>query len=237
MLTHRPWPLIGGAYPLSHIGSTLQRVCGPSTSSIAGIGSARAERRPIMRRGEVRSRSRRHDAGGIDGPMALIIMALDVFHVHGRGDARQLEEVAREAPEARVVLDPPDVAFEVPVIDLVEADQGCEQPDIRLCELVAGDVALARKLRVEPVERLEHPRHGLVIGGLAGGEARLVDPIVDTVVDALVESIDSWPQRLRIIIAGRRADAVEGAGQHTARSEEHTSELQSPMHISFAVFY
>src|SRR3546814_10251689 len=94
------------------------------------------------------------------------------------------------APEARVVLDPPDVAFEVPVIYLVEADQGCEQPDIRLCELVAGDVALARKLRVEPVERLEHPRHGLVIGGLAGGEARLVDPIVDTVVDALVESID-----------------------------------------------
>src|SRR3546814_16250837 len=113
---------------------------------------------------------RRHDAGGMDGPMALIIMALDVFHVHGRGDARQLEEVAREAPEARVVLDPPDVAFEVPVIDLVEADQGCEKPDIRLCELVAGDVALGRKARVAHMERLEPPRPGPFLVDMAGGE-------------------------------------------------------------------
>src|SRR3546814_6241082 len=37
--------------------------------------------------------------------------------------------------------------------------------------------------------------------------------------------------------AGRRCDDEQGAAHRTGRSEEHTSELQSLMRISYAVFF
>jgi hypothetical protein len=53
--------------------------------------------------------------------LAAVIVPLDVVHVHGRGDAGLLVEIAQIVPEVRVVDDAPQIAFEVAVIDGVEA--------------------------------------------------------------------------------------------------------------------
>src|SRR3546814_4160186 len=44
------------------------------------------------------------------------------------------------------------------------------------------------------------------------------------------------PEELQPLIARTAPDVVVNAAAHTARSEEHTSELQSLMRISYAVF-
>jgi hypothetical protein len=40
-----------------------------------------------MRRHKIERRTHRHDAGGVHVALAALVVALDVAHVHGRGDA------------------------------------------------------------------------------------------------------------------------------------------------------
>jgi len=97
-----------------------------------------------MRLRKIRAGADRNDPGRIDRPVALVIVALDVHHVHGRRDARKLKDVSREGPYAGEIDEPSKVALEVPVVDLVEAHQGRERPDISLGQLRADQVALPR---------------------------------------------------------------------------------------------
>ena len=76
-----------------------------------------------------------NDTGWIDVVMGDVVMPLDMVEVHGVGDAVALIEIFEVAKEVGVVDDPPDVAFEMTVVDGVEAYEGDEQAPIGFDEL------------------------------------------------------------------------------------------------------
>jgi hypothetical protein len=61
-----------------------------------------------------------------------------VVHVDRFCDARSLVEVLQVAPQDRVVHDTPQVAFEVAVVDGVEAYERWKEAPVGLCFLRAG---------------------------------------------------------------------------------------------------
>src|SRR3546814_9691130 len=67
------------------------------------------------------------------------------------------------------------------------------------------------------------------VRGRAAGVLGRLGPVTGEVVPALAEAL-AWDQHL--MVRWRAAEALERIG----RSEEHTSELQSLMRISYAVF-
>src|SRR5690554_4604962 len=82
-----------------------------------------SQRIPAMRSHEIRSRPDGHYPCWIDGFVTLVIMALDMLHIHSFRDAGELEYLPREAPDIGVIHDPALVAFEVAVIDLVKTHE------------------------------------------------------------------------------------------------------------------
>ena len=76
-----------------------------------------------------------NDTGWIDVVMGDVVMPLDMVEVHGVGDAVALIEVFEVAEEVGVVDDPSEVAFEMTVVDSVEAYEGDEQAPIGFDEL------------------------------------------------------------------------------------------------------
>ncbi len=75
------------------------------------------------------------DTGWIDVVVGHVVMPLDVVEVHGVGDAVGLIEVFEVAEEVGVVDDPPEVAFEMAMVDGVEAYERDEQAPIGFDEL------------------------------------------------------------------------------------------------------
>jgi hypothetical protein len=55
--------------------------------------------------------------------MDFVIVVADVMHVHGLGHTLEIVNVAREAPERRIIHDAADIAFEVAVIHGIEPHQ------------------------------------------------------------------------------------------------------------------
>src|SRR5690606_15800232 len=84
----------------------------------------------------------RDDPGRIDHAMALVIVPLDVIEIHRRGDAWMLKNVADIAPQRRIVGYAPNVAFEMPVIDLIESDKRREQTNVGFSQSVADQKPL-----------------------------------------------------------------------------------------------
>src|SRR3546814_982670 len=83
------------------------------------------------------------------------------------------------------------------------------------------EIRIAEQGLVEPFERPATQRRGAAIGQAA----------------IIVISVGQDQPRLLAQICGqRRAEADKAAVVEVARSEEHTSELQSLMRISYAVF-
>ena len=75
------------------------------------------------------------DAGWIDVVVGDVVVPLDVVEVHGAGDAVGLIEVFEVTEEVGVVDDPPKVAFEMAIVDGVEAYEGHKQAPIGFDEL------------------------------------------------------------------------------------------------------
>src|SRR5690606_3342473 len=123
--------------------------------AIAPVGAVQVELRP-----------ERHDAGGIDRAVALVVVALDVLEVDGVGDAGNLVELAQVARQVREVGDAPAIALEVAVVDRIEAHQRREQAPVRLGDAIADQVALSGEPSIELVERCEQLLEGLRVGGL-----------------------------------------------------------------------
>ena len=94
-----------------------------------------AEAFPAMRGRQILVGTEGDDMGRIDVVVSDVVMPLDVVEVHGVGNAVGLIEVFEVAEEVRVVDDPPEIAFEMAVVDGVEAHQGDEQAPIGFDEL------------------------------------------------------------------------------------------------------
>ena len=75
------------------------------------------------------------DTGRIDIVVGDVVVPLDVVEVHGVGDPVGLIEVFEIAEEIGVVDNPSEVAFEMAVVDGVEAYEGDEQAPIGFDEL------------------------------------------------------------------------------------------------------
>ena len=167
-----------------------------------------------MRRLQVQDRALGHDAGRIDHVVALVVVALDVPEIHRFGDAGHLVELAQETRQVRVVGDAAQVALEVAHVHRVEADERGEQPPVGFGQRVAAGVAGFRQAFFQPVESSEQWYYRIFIGLLGRRETGLVHAIVDVVVDAAVDLVDFRAPQFRVVVAGRRADAVEGAVEH-----------------------
>ena len=75
------------------------------------------------------------DTGRIDVVVGDVVMPLDVVEVDGVGNAVGLIEVFEIAEEIGVVDNPPEVAFEMAMVDGVEAYEGHKQAPIGFDEL------------------------------------------------------------------------------------------------------
>ena len=74
--------------------------------------------------------TKRDDTGWIDVVVGDVVVPLDVVEVDGIGDAVGLIEVFEVTEEVGVVDDPSKVAFEMAMVDGVEAYKGDEQAPI-----------------------------------------------------------------------------------------------------------
>ena len=79
--------------------------------------------------------AKRDDASWIDVVVGDVVVPLDVVEVHGVGNSVDLIEIFEIAKEVGVVDDPPNVAFEMAMVDGVEAYEGDEQAPIGFDEL------------------------------------------------------------------------------------------------------
>ena len=75
-------------------------------------------------------RSERHNAGGINFIMRHVIVAFDVVEIHSVRDAIILVEIFEVTEQIGIIGDAADVAFEVSVVDGVEADERDEQAPV-----------------------------------------------------------------------------------------------------------
>lgn len=62
-----------------------------------------------------------YDPCRVDARVASVIMMLDVVHVDGAGDAGVLIEIPQVARKGGVILNPAQIAFEMPDIDRIES--------------------------------------------------------------------------------------------------------------------
>src|SRR5260370_35493519 len=108
-----------------------------------------------MRCAEIDRRPLRYDPGRIDRWVTRVIVPLDLREVDGLRDARDLIQLAQIVPQIRIVDDAPQIAFEMTVIDRVEAHQRGEQAPVSLGDTSAGDVARMRETLLSFVERGE----------------------------------------------------------------------------------
>ena len=77
-------------------------------------------------------RTHRHDAGRVHPPLAAVIVPLDLRERYRLGHARLLIEVAHVIAKIGIFVDVPPVAFEVRIVDRIEADQRAEKAPVRL---------------------------------------------------------------------------------------------------------
>lgn len=157
--------------------------------AVFNFGDVRSVPSPTGRGG-----SDRDDPGGIDLAVALVVVPLDVVDVHGLVHARQGKERVQETRQVRIVHDPAQVAFEVAVIDRIEADQCREQADIGFGDLSACQPVAILQPVFKPVQRVENAAGRFLIRVLRRGEPRAVDAVVQRRIDAVVQRVDLGPQ-------------------------------------------
>ena len=115
-------------------------------------------------------------------------MALDVVEVDRLGNTIVSVNAFQICLEMRVVADPLPVAFEMAVVDRIEAHECAEQTVIGLHDARTEQVfAAIGEALFQTLERIEQFRERFLVGGLRVREARFVDTIVDVVINALAQ--------------------------------------------------
>jgi len=108
----------------------------------------------------------RHNPGRIDVGVHNMVVLLDLYKINGVAEARRLEQIPGIGPQHRHLRQLLSIAFEVAMVDGVEAGQRGEQPDIGLGDAVANEIALIRQSVRQPVESGEQPVVGRIVGPL-----------------------------------------------------------------------
>src|SRR3546814_4182442 len=101
------------------------------------------------------------------------------------------------------------------------------------------DVASGAMTGVEALLRWRHPELGLLGAGplvTAARAARLERELTEHAHRIALTEIAAWPKPLAALRVSLNITAADLGDPGFARSEEHTSELQSLMRISYAVF-
>src|ERR1700676_942687 len=90
-----------------------------------------------MRAREIKRGTKRNDARRINIRVRHIIMTLDVIEVDRLRDPRLLIKIHQVALQIRIIDHPPDVAFEVTVINDIETDERAKQTPIHFDDALA----------------------------------------------------------------------------------------------------
>src|SRR5690554_1013040 len=130
------------------------------------------------------------DAGRVDRRLAVVIVPLDLIELAGPTDGGHLIEVAHKAPDVRIILNTSNIALEVRVVDVGEADGGREHRDVRFGQLVSAQVALFAQYFLCLIERGEDIGDRFLIRSLLCRKARAVDAVVVGLVDVVEHRLD-----------------------------------------------
>ena len=95
---------------------------------------------PAVRFHKVQDRTERHDARGIYLAVRHIVMALDVVEIDRLSDARLLIKIHQITLQVRIIDDAPEIAFEMPVVDDVEADERAKHSPIGFDDAVGKEI-------------------------------------------------------------------------------------------------
>ena len=83
--------------------------------------------------------SDRHDTGGIDVSLA-VVSGLDLLEIEGLSDPGRLIKLAQIFYQMTIVLNPAQIAFEMTVVNQIEAQQGGKGTPVRFGDSFAGKI-------------------------------------------------------------------------------------------------
>src|SRR5262249_344718 len=194
-------PRFSAASALPRYGERRPRF--PSTETIA-----------VVRRGEIDLRADGNDARRVHLALAAVVMPLDVIDADGLSYSWHLIEITGVIPQIRVVGDPPEIAFEMTVVDGVNPHERGEYAPVRFSQLPPGEETLPRQPFFDLVESLENPVSRFLVSRLAGGETRTINPVIDIGIDHVVDGIDLTAQLSRIIVRALNRECAQSRVEH-----------------------
>jgi len=143
-----------------------------------------------------------------------VVMTLDMVDADRLGDSRVLIEIEHVALQIRVIDDAPKIAFEMPVINYIEANERAKETPIGFDHPVAKQVSAFRQTLFHFIERIEKFFARNFVSPLAHGEAGPVNSVVDVVVKKIGELgvlvFDVLREKIDVFVLGELVeDAVE----------------------------
>lgn len=146
--------------------------------------------------------------------MGHVVVPLDVIDADRLGDSRVLIEIEQITLEIRIIDDASQIAFEMPVINDIEANERAKETPIGFDHPVAKQVSAFRQTLFHFIERIEKFFARNFVSPLAHGEAGPVNSVVDVVVKKIGELgvlvFDVLREKIDVFVLGELVeDAVE----------------------------
>ena len=96
-----------------------------------------------------------HDARRIDLRVRDVIVPLDVIQIDGFRDAGLLIQIKKVAVQIWIIRNAPEIAFEMEMINRIEANQRAEQPPIRFHNSISKKITARGQSLFQFVESSE----------------------------------------------------------------------------------
>src|SRR5690554_4106721 len=106
------------------------------------VGSVQYQPFALMGAIQIKLGSDRNDAGWVDRGVTAVIVFLNVFHIDRLRHTGPLIQFSQITGQMWIVFDTLDVAFEMPVIHSIKADQGSQQSPVGFRDLLTDQVTL-----------------------------------------------------------------------------------------------
>lgn len=171
--------------------------------------------------GQVRSISGGDNTSRVNLQMRLIIMFLDMLHVHRLRHLGHLINPPSPLQDVGVILlNSLDVTLEMSMVNWVESHNGRPETEIGFGQSVSNKVVGLGKDVLDTIEGFEERIDVVLVGGLGGCEAGLVDAVVDGVIDPFVDGVDLSLEVGRVVV-----DTGLGGDQFVECSVQHSDDL------------